>query len=43
MMEFDGGMIPAEEYMAHTMRREDIGVYCDPCLEKMPDVILKHP
>jgi len=41
MMDFAGRMIPATEYMAKTLLNEDMGVFCDPCLEKMPDVKLE--
>lgn len=31
----------AEEYMAKALQSENVGVYCDDCLEKMPDVKLE--
>ena len=41
MMDFAGKFIPAADYMAKTLLDEDMGVFCDPCLEKMPDVKLE--
>ena len=41
MMDFAGKLIPAADYMAKTLLDEDMGVFCDPCLEKMPDVKLE--
>ena len=40
-MTFAGQSCTAEEYMAKTLRAENVGVYCDDCLDKMPDVKLK--
>lgn len=40
-MTFAGEPCTAEEYMAKTLRAENVGVYCDDCLDKMPDVKLK--
>lgn len=40
-MTFGGQLCTAEEYMAKTLRSDYVGVYCDTCLEKMPDVKLE--
>lgn len=40
-MTFGGKACTAEEYMAKTLRSDYVGVYCDTCLEKMPDVKLE--
>lgn len=31
----------AEEYMAKALQSESVGIYCDDCLETMPDVKLE--
>jgi len=37
------GWVPctAAEYMAKALQSENVGVYCDDCLETMPDVKLE--
>ena len=35
-MIFAGEPCTAEEYMAKTLMGENLGVYCDACLDKMP-------
>jgi hypothetical protein len=40
-MTFAGQPCTAEEYMAKTLTTENVGVYCDDCLDKMPDVKLE--
>ena len=40
-MTFAGKPCTAEEYMAKTLMGETLGVYCDDCLDKMPDVKLE--
>lgn len=40
-MTFDGEPCTPEEYMAKALQSENVGIYCDDCLEKMPDVKLE--
>jgi hypothetical protein len=40
-MTFGGQSCTAQEYMAKTLTAENVGVYCDTCLKKMPDVKLE--
>lgn len=37
-MDFAGIKCTAVEYMAQVLQSERVGVYCDDCMEKMPDV-----
>ena len=41
MTTWGGKPCTAAEYMALTMQSECVGIYCDDCLEKMPDVELE--
>lgn len=38
---FGGVKCTAEEYMAKALQSESVGIYCDDCLEQMPDVKLE--
>lgn len=38
---FGGEPCTAEEYMAKALQSESVGIYCDDCMEKMPDVKLE--
>ena len=38
---FGGEPCTAEEYMAKALQSESVGIYCDDCCEKMPDVKLE--
>lgn len=38
---FGGVKCTAAEYMAKALQSESVGIYCDDCLEKMPDVKLE--
>lgn len=40
-MDFAYKKCTALEYMAKVLESESMGVYCDDCLEKMPDVKLE--
>ena len=41
MTTWGGVPCTAEEYMAKALQSENVGIYCDDCLEKMPDVKLE--
>jgi len=41
MTTWGGEPCTAEEYMAKALQSENVGIYCDDCLEKMPDVKLE--
>lgn len=41
-MTFGGESCTPEEYMAKALQSENVGIYCDDCLEKMPDVKLEY-
>ena len=38
---FGGEPCTAEEYMAKALQSESVGIYCDDCMERMPDVKLE--
>lgn len=38
---FGGVKCTAAEYMAKALQSENVGIYCDGCLEQMPDVKLE--
>jgi len=38
---FGGETCTAEEYMAKALQSESLGIYCDDCMERMPDVKLE--
>lgn len=38
---FAGKSCTAAEYMAEALQSDSVGIYCDDCLEKMPDVKLE--
>ena len=40
-MDFNGQQITAADYMAKVYQNDSMGVFCDPCLETMPDVRLE--
>jgi len=40
-MSYAGLSVTPQEYMALALQSEGVGIYCDDCLEKMPDVKLE--
>ena len=42
MTTFGGEPCTAEQYMAKAIQSETVGIYCDDCCEKMPDVKLEN-
>lgn len=40
MTTFGGETCTVEEYMAQALQSESVGIYCDDCMERMPDVKL---
>ena len=41
MTTWGGVPCTAAEYMSKALQSESVGIYCDDCLEKMPDVKLE--